>query len=438
MFPDNFVWGTATSAYQVEGAAAEDGRKPSIWDTFTHTPGVIEDGSTGTVACDHYHRYREDIALMRSLGITGYRFSVAWPRVLPDGTGAVNQAGLDFYDRLVDELLAAGITPFVTLYHWDLPQALHDRGGWAVRETAHAFVEYARVVAERLSDRAPYWMTHNEPWVAALMGYYMGIFAPGQRSLEIALQVAHHILLSHGLAVPVIREAGGTHVGIAPNLAPVVPASHDPADQGAARFIDGNLNRWFLDPLAGKGYPEDMWAAYGDAVPTVEPGDLDIIATPIDFLGVNYYSRVLVAHDPDGDPPHVRIFTDPDCPHTADREIYPEGLYETLARVHQEYDFPVIYITENGAAFPDQVAADGGVHDADRIAFLEAHFAQAARAIEAGVPLKGYFIWSFMDNFEWSRGYDLRYGITYVDYATQQRILKDSALWYRDFIAAQR
>ena len=436
-FPSDFYWGVSTSAYQIEGAVREGGRGESIWDRFAHTPGNIKDGSSGDVACDHYHRYRDDVGLMQELGVDAYNFGVAWPRVLPGGAGQVNQVGMDFYSRLVDMLLEAGITPFLKLYHWDLPQVLQDKGGWGNRDTAYAFADYAGVVARHLGDRVERWITHLAPWGVAFMGHYQGVFAPGLRDLRVALQASHHLLLSHGLAVPAIRQwiPSDAQVGIAPNLCPAYPAHDSDVDERAGRRFDGYVNRWFLDPLAGRGYPEDMWEYYSDQVPEVEIGDLDAIAVPIDFLGVNYYNRAHVADDIDAPAPGTRSVPDPAKPRTADREIYPEGLYDTLWRLHQEYPFETLYITENGAAYPDELAEDGRIHDTGRIEFLEAHLAEAARAIEDGVPLKGYFVWSLMDNFEWAQGYTLRYGITYVDYVTQARIMKDSAYWYRDFVS---
>lgn len=442
-FPHDFTWGVATSSYQIEGAAREDGRGESIWDRFTHTPGTIKDGNTGDVACDHYHRYPEDVALMQSLGLNGYRFSIAWPRVIPAGTGAINQAGLDFYSRLVDALLEAGITPYVTLYHWDLPQALQDRGGWNSRETVDAFVEYADLMTRHLGDRVKHWMTHNEPWCTAYLGHLWGMFAPGIRDIQTTLQVSHHLLLSHGRAVPVMRANLGADamIGIAPNYSPAypVPGSANPDDEAAARRHDGFFNRWFLDPLVGRGYPQDMWDLYTSqgARIDVQPGDLDAIAAPLDFLGLNYYDVAWLAHDP-GQPLENRYVPNPALERTADREVYPPGMYAMLTRVHRDYNFPALYITENGAALNDVISPDGKVHDPQRTAFLQAHFAQAARAIEDGVPLRGYFIWSLYDNFEWSSGFTLRYGLTYVDFATQQRTVKDSGLWYRDFIRQQK
>lgn len=436
VFGSGFLWGTATSAYQIEGAVSEDGRGESIWDRFASVPGNIADGASGATACDHYHRYPQDIALMREIGVNAYRFSVAWPRIFPQGTGPLNQKGLDFYSRLVDALLEAGIEPCLTLYHWDLPQALQDHGGWGSRETAYAFAEYARVVGKHLGDRVQFWLTHNEPWCTTFLSHSMGLFAPGLRDFRLALQTTHHVLLSHGLAVDALRSVTGhdAKIGIAPNIDAPYPASERPEDLAAVVRQDGYFNRWFFDPLAGRGYPQDMWEHYGDLVPQVEAGDLKQIAAPIDWLGINYYNAIQIADDPHGEPPHTRGVPDLTRERTADREIAPEYLYHSLKRLHAEYNFPAIYITENGAAFPDVVSADGAVHDADRVRFLEQHFAQAGRAIRDGVPLKGYFVWSLLDNFEWASGYTLRYGITYVDYATQQRILKDSARWYSAFI----
>ncbi len=435
-FPSDFYFGVATSSYQIEGAVAEDGRGESIWDRFTATPGAVKDGSTGAVACDHYHRYIEDVALMKWLGVNAYRFSTAWPRILPTGSGKVNSAGLDFYDRLVDALLNAGITPFVTLYHWDLPQALQDKGGWTNRDTAFAFADYAGVVLERLGDRVKYWMTHNEPWVAAFLGNYFGLHAPGWRDLNAALQVAHHMLLSHGLVVPQIQAAGG-QAGIAPNLVPAQPASSSPADLAAVQRHDEYINRWFLDPVAGQGYPQKMWDYYGAAVPKVGADDMKIIAAPVDFLGINYYNRRIAADNPGGKPPQVRSVEDPSKPRTLDREIYPSGLYDILTRIHREYNFPALYITENGAAVEEEVT-NNRVDDSQRTQFLRDHFVQAARAVSDGVPLRGYFVWSLMDNFEWALGYTLRYGIVRVDYDSLIRTPKDSASWYRTFITEQR
>ena len=437
-FPESFIWGAATAAYQIEGAWDEDGKGPSIWDVFCRVPGAIQNGDTGDVACDHYHRWREDVVLMRELGLQAYRFSISWPRVLPEGKGKVNRPGLDFYDRLVDALLAADIRPFVTLYHWDLPQALQEEGGWPVRDTACRFADFADVVSRRLGDRVRRWITLNEPWVAAYAGYGNGYHAPGIRNPLAAVQATHHLLLAHGLAVPVLRENGdaATQVGITLNLSPVHPASDRPADEEAAHRYDGFLNRWFLDPLFCGHYPEDMLEMLGSALPDRYEEDLETIAVPVDFLGVNYYTRTVVADDPDSVVVETREVKPAGRPYTEmGWEVYPEGLYEILTRVHRDYAPPCIYITENGAAFADQVDAEGRVHDAQRVGFLREYIAQAHCALEEGVPLAGYFVWTLLDNFEWAYGYSKRFGIVYVDFATQERIVKDSGIWYRGVIA---
>ncbi len=441
-FPAGFLWGTATAAYQIEGAVDVDGRGPSIWDTFSHTPGKTFAGHTGDVACDHYHRWPEDVRLMRELGARAYRFSIAWPRIFPEGTGRVNERGLAFYERLVDALLEAGIVPVVTLYHWDLPQALQDRGGWAVRATVEAFATYAETVARRLGDRVRYWITHNEPWVVAYLGHYQGVHAPGIQDLAVAVAVSHHLLVSHGLAARAIRAArSDAAVGITLNLSPVVPATDSPEDREAARRFDGLLNRWFLDPVFGRGYPAD---ARELLAPYYDPPEQDVsqIAAPLDFLGVNYYAPAFVrAAPPDSSNPlglqalaadELRArgyeLTDMGWP------VVPEGLEHLLRRLHQEYRPRALSITENGAAFPDELA-NGTVRDERRIAYLARHLQAAHRAIEAGVPLQGYFVWSLLDNFEWAHGYSKRFGIVYVDYETLARIPKASYFWYRDVIA---
>ncbi len=437
-FPAGFLWGAATSAYQIEGAWQEDDKGESIWDRFSHTPGKILNGDTGDIACDHYHRWREDIALMRELGLQAYRFSISWPRIFPRGYGKLNPAGLDFYDRLVDGLLAAGIRPFATLYHWDLPQALQDRGGWPARATAEAYVEYAEAVARRLGDRVRSWMTFNEPWVSAFMGYELGVHAPGHTDQAEAFATAHHLLLAHGWAVPVLRrDSPGSRVGIVLNLIPQHPASPSEADEVAARLADAKQNRWFLDPLAGRDYPADLREALHLSLGFVRDGDMAVIATPIDFLGVNYYFRTIVRSDAIPEERNARrtVFPNPN-PTTMGWEVYPEGLYEILIRLKESYSFPAYFITENGAAYPDRIGPDGQVDDPQRVAYLRAHFEQAARALRAGVPLKGYFVWSLMDNFEWAWGYSQRFGLVYVDYETQERIPKTSARWYRSVIEA--
>ena len=434
-FPEGFVWGTATAAFQVEGGAGERGE--CIWDQFCRWPGKVFRGDTGDVADDHYHRYREDVALMAGLGLKGYRFSISWPRVLPQGVGDINQRGLDFYDRLVDELLRAKIEPYVTLYHWDLPSALQRLGGWAARESVCRFAEYAGLVARRLGDRVHKWITHNEPWVVAFLGNLSGVHAPGWEDMGLALQIAHHLLLSHGLAGDALRAQGdgSTRVGITLNLSPAYPASGSPADVAAAARHDGYLNRWFLDPVFRGRYPEDMWGLYGYMVPRVAPGDMEIIARPIDFLGVNYYSRAVVKDAPDGFLGYATVH--PEGEYTAmDWEVYPQGLTDLLVRLNKDYGSPVMYITENGCAYEDVLTTDGQVHDAKRVDYLRAHFNAAHKAIEQGVRLAGYFVWSLMDNFEWAYGYSRRFGITYVDFQTQVRTLKDSARYCAAVVAA--
>ncbi len=442
-FPEGFLWGAATAAYQIEGAAAEDGRGPSIWDTFSHTPGAVHGGDTGDVACDHYHRWPLDLQLMREMGLGAYRFSVAWPRVLPQGTGQVNQAGLDFYDRLVDALLESGITPFVTLYHWDLPQALQDRGGWASRDTAQAFAAYAEAVVRRLGDRVRHWITHNEPWVVAFPSHYEGRHAPGLRDLGVALAVAHNLLLSHGLAVPVLRAGSpGAEVGITLNFSPARPASPSPEDAEAARRFDDALNHWFLDPVFGRGYPEGLVRIYGERMPPIAPGDMETIAAPLDFLGVNYYFPAIVRAVPAAVEPAGAAQLAPDelvaAGHTLTAmgwPVVPEALRDLLVHIHARCAPRAIYITENGAAFRDE-PVDGAVDDPRRIAYLREHIAAAREAIDVGMPLRGYFVWSLLDNFEWAHGYSRRFGLVYVDYTTQRRIPKASADWYRRVIAA--
>jgi beta-glucosidase len=437
-FPEGFIWGVATAAYQIEGAWDEDGKGESIWDRFSHTPGKIAHGDTGDVACDHYHRWREDVALMKGLGLQAYRFSMSWPRLLPEGRGRVSAAGLDFYSQLVDALLEAEVEPFVTLYHWDLPQALQDQGGWPVRATAEAFVEYADLAARKLGDRVKHWITLNEPFVSAMVGYLEGRHAPGHSDLDEALAAAHHLLLAHGWAVPVIRRnSPGAQVGIALNLSGQIPASPSAADRAAAWQQDGIKNRWFLDPLSGRGYPADIVQHYGNPMDFMQAGDLEAIAVTLDFLGVNYYVRGVVRSNVVAEAENAprTVFPNPERTEMG-WEVYPEGLYELLGRLHFDYRFPALYVTENGAAYPDQIGPDGQVDDPLRVAFLKGHLAAAARAIAAGVPLRGYFAWSLMDNFEWAHGYSKRFGLIYVDYPTQRRVLKTSAHWYRRVIAA--
>ena len=432
-FPSDFVWGAATAAYQIEGAWNEGGTGESIWDRFSHTPERIANGDTGDVACDHYHRWREDVALMKELGLRAYRFSISWPRLLPDGRGRANSTGLDFYSRLVDALLAAGIQPFATLYHWDLPQALQDQGGWPARSTAEAFVQYADLASHWLGDRVKHWMTLNEPYVSAFIGYLEGRHAPGHSDIDEALAAAHHLLLAHGWTVPVLRRNGpGAQVGIALNLTTTVPASPSVADRAADRLKDGIINRWFLDPIAARGYPDDVVQHYERPMPFVQAGDLEAVAAPIDFLGANYYFRTIVRSSviPESENEPRTLF--PNAERTEmGWEVYPEGFYEMLARLHHGYRFPAIYVTENGAAYPDEIGPDGRVDDPKRIAYLKGHLKAMTQALAAQVPMRGYFVWSLMDNFEWAHGYSKRFGIVYTDYRTQRRIPKASARWYR-------
>jgi beta-glucosidase len=438
-FPDGFVWGTATAAYQIEGAWDEDGKGESVWDRFAATPGKIADGKDGRVACDHYHRYAADLDLMKELGLRNYRFSVAWPRVFPDGSGPVNAKGLDFYDRLVDAMRERGIRPFATLFHWDLPQALQDNGGWTRRATVDAFVRYVDTVTRRLGDRVKDWMTHNEPWVVAFVGHLFGDQAPGLRDLRTALTTAHGILLSHGRAVPVIRaNSSGARVGIVHNLEWVEPASPREEDVAAAMRHDGAFNRWFLDPVFRGRYPGDMLAWYGGDAPAVEKGDMEAISVPVDFLGVNFYTRRVMAHDPAGRGTTGRSVLAarqvhwPFVPRAAfeEWEMNAESLYRLLLRVQHEYRPGYMYVTENGTPLPDAPGPDGTVHDPVRIRYIARHAAAVRQAVTDGADVRGYFLWSFMDNFEWGFGYSKRFGMTWVDYETQKRVVKDSGRWY--------
>jgi beta-glucosidase len=435
-FPDGFGWGVASASYQIEGAVAEDGRLPSIWDTFSHTPGKVQGGDTGDVADDHYHRWAEDLDLIASLGVGRYRFSLAWPRLQPTGSGALNEAGVDFYSRLVDGLLERGVEPWATLYHWDLPQALQDAGGWPERDTAERFAEYANRVYERLHDRVRFWTTLNEPWCSAFLGHAQGRHAPGVQDDDAAMRAAHHLLLGHGLAIEAMRAHGDpeSRFGLTLNLYPVDPASDDPADADAASRIDALANRLFLDPVLLGRYP--------DGVPPlpVQPGDEARIAAPIDVLGINYYSRHIVraGGDDNGVPsPWVGSrdveFVKRGLPTTEmGWEIDAQGLHDVLTRVHREYPSIPLHVTENGAAFPDRVTAEGTVPDPDRVAYLDSHFRAAHRAIADGVDLRGYFVWTLMDNFEWGFGYSKRFGLFHVDYETLDRTPKDSARWFAE------
>jgi len=442
-FPADFLWGAATAAYQIEGAAREDGRGASIWDVFAATPGKTEQGETGEVAADHYHRMREDVALMSQLGLGAYRFSLAWPRLLPEGRGMVNAAGLDFYDRLVDNLLANGITPFATLYHWDLPWALQQAGGWAQRDTALAFADYAEVAARRLGDRVAGWITLNEPWCSAWLGYATGIHAPGVQDRQTAINAAHHLMLGHGLAVSRIRAhiPPQVQVGVTLNPVQIYAADERPETQRDVDLMDSFFNGWFLDPILRGHYPNGLFANLHLTEPPMEDGDLAIISTPLDFLGVNNYSRILIQGQ------EVQPLADQGfgvspvpgaCYTEMGWEVYPDGLRDLLVNLHRKYALPQLYVTENGAAFKDQWDGGSSVHDPQRVDYLQTYIAACAEAIEQGVPLRGYFVWSLLDNFEWAYGYAKRFGIVYVDYPTQKRILKDSGHWYAALLAAHR
>jgi beta-glucosidase len=456
-FPEGFRFGAATAAYQIEGAATADGRTASIWDTFSVTPGKVIGGHTGDVATDHYHRYRDDVALMGALGLSAYRFSVSWPRVQPSGAGPGNPLGLDFYKRLVDELLGAGIEPWITTYHWDLPQPIEDAGGWPVRDTAHRYADYAQLLYRALGDRVTNWITLNEPWCSSFLGYGSGIHAPGRVEPGASVAAAHHLLLGHGLAVDAIRaEKADAQVGITLNLYAIMPASESAQDVNAARRIDGLSNRLFLDPVLLGRYPHDViddLSALSDFT-HVRDGDLALISRPLSFLGINYYSRHVVAA-PEPDPAGaidwrggglvnaypgsegVR-FVKRGIPVTAmDWEIDAPGLTEVLIRVARDYPWVPIYITENGAAFDDVMLPDGTIDDAERRDYLAEHLHASLDAIEAGVPLRGYFAWSLMDNYEWAWGYNARFGLVYVDYHSQTRTPKASAHWYADVIRRQ-
>ena len=464
--PDDFVWGVATAAYQIEGAVTEDGRGESIWDRFSHTPGKVAGGDTGDIACDSYHRWRDDVRLLAELGVDAYRFSVAWPRVFPTGYGYQSAAGLDYYESLVDALLEAGIRPFITLYHWDLPQALQDRGGWENRDTPFYFADYADRVASRLGDRCRDWITLNEPWVAAHQGHESGLHAPGVRSLGAALQAAHHLLLAHGLALPRLRDVSPqSRIGITLNLSPVHAASDRATDQDAATRADGYYNRWYLEPLFQGIYPADLWEAYADSeadpakggralafaagsepplglCPYMEESDLELIAAEFDFLGVNYYFRTIVAA---GDKHRVLGFRrwpvpegDSPMPQTAmGWEVYPAGMSELLQRLHRDYGPIPLYVTENGAAFEDVPDDAGLVDDSQRISYLREHLESLTEARASGADVRGYFVWSLLDNFEWALGYSKRFGLVRVDYGPLHRIPKASYAWYQRCITSK-
>ncbi|HEX4702626.1 MAG TPA: GH1 family beta-glucosidase [Pseudonocardiaceae bacterium] len=457
-FPSGFLWGSSTAAYQIEGAAAEDGRTPSIWDTFARRHGAVRNADTGDIAADHYHRFTEDVALMAELGLSAYRFSLSWSRVRPEGSGPVNPAGLDFYDRLLDELLANKIRPLVTAYHWDLPQALEDEGGWTNRDTAYRFAEYLGMAAERLGDRVSAWTTVNEPWCSAFLGYASGVHAPGRREPEAALQATHHLLLAHGLGVGVLRNTvpSDKQTSIVLNLHSVRPASPSAEDTRAAERIDTLGNRIFLEPLLRGAYPAQVFTDTADITDWsfVQDTDLAEISRPIDLLGVNYYTPTLVAARPAGAPPiredghgasasspwvgadDVDFLRPPGSRTMMQWSVDSTGLYDVLARIGREYPNLPLVVAENGAAYDDYLDPSGRIRDSERIGYLRSHVAEVHRAIAAGIDVRGYFVWSLLDNFEWSYGYSRRFGIVYVDFATQRRWLKDSARWFAEVTSA--
>jgi beta-glucosidase len=437
--PGDFVWGTATASYQIEGAVAEDGRTPSIWDTFSHTPGRVDNGDTGDIACDSYRRWPEDLKMLSDLGVTSYRFSVAWPRIQPEPGGQINSAGLDYYDRMVDHLVAAGIEPMVTLYHWDLPQYQQDRGGWPVRDTAERFADYSAAVAAGLGDRVTTWATINEPTCVAWLGYREGLHAPGIRDVEQSVLASYHLLLGHGLAVSAVRSNAQlpAQIGIVANLSPCRAVSDDPDDIAAARRADGDANRWFLDPIYGHGFPEDMLTVFGVELPE-QAGDLEVIATPTDYLGVNYYFPTYAAAAPGNGVLELDHRPPPGRRTAMGWPVDENGLEEILVWASENYQPPAIFVTENGSAYDDVVGADGSIDDPERTAFQLDHLAACARAAERGVPLRGYYAWSLLDNFEWAYGYAKRFGLVRVDYATQLRTMKASGRNYAELIAAHR
>jgi beta-glucosidase len=440
--PKGFVWGAATAAYQIEGATTADGRGESIWDRFCLVPGKVLNGDTGDPACEHYFRWRDDLDLISSLGLDGYRFSIAWPRVQPEGRGRPNRKGIDFYRGLVEGLLERGVTPLATLYHWDLPQALEDDGGWASRSIVGRFAEYAQVVFDELGDLVPEWITHNEPWVTSFLGYGIGTKAPGLTDWAAAVRAAHHSLVAHGEAVRAYRDSGHAgRIGITINLTVSEAANDSPEDAAAARRLDGHLNRWFLDALFRGSYPEDMLELYERKLGPLDailPGDLELTSSPVDFLGVNFYRPNLVAATYDDSVLQLSEIPS-NAEHTAmGWPVVPSALTELLLRVERDYGGVPMVITENGAAYDDRL--DGGevIEDPDRVAYLQSHLAAVEQAVARGVDVRGYYVWSLLDNFEWEHGYDKRFGIVFVDYPTQRRILKRSAIWYRDAIGARR
>uniref|UniRef100_A0A7C2GF36 Beta-glucosidase n=1 Tax=Dictyoglomus thermophilum TaxID=14 RepID=A0A7C2GF36_DICTH len=434
VFPKEFLWGAATASYQIEGAWNEDGKGESIWDRFAHTPGTIYENQNGDIACDHYHRYEEDVELMAEIGLKAYRFSISWPRIFPEGRGKLNPKGVYFYEKLIDKLLEKNIKPAITLYHWDLPQALEDKGGWLNRDTAKYFSEYANFMFYKFGDVVPIWITLNEPFVSAFLGYAWGWHAPGKKDMKGAFVAGHNMLLAHGLAVQAYRDGGYKgNIGITINVATVYPETNSEEDLKAAEKQDAFGNRWFIDPIFKRKYPEIIWKILEENNWSFDfpISDFDIISSPIDFMGINYYTRNIVAYDKNS---HlgVKRVEGPNEHTDMGWEVYPDGLYDILIQLYRDYKIP-IYITENGAAYNDTVE-DGRIRDINRINYLKEHIKRTYFAIRDGVDLRGYFVWSLMDNFEWAHGYSKRFGIIYVDYNTQKRILKDSAYFYKKII----
>ena len=439
-FPPGFLFGAAAAAFQIEGGAKEDGRTPSIWDTFCRVPGKVHHGDDGEIACDHYHRLEQDLDLIEELGLDSYRFSIAWPRVMPDGGSTVNQKGLDFYRRLTDGLRARGVKAMATVYHWDLPQRLQDSGGWRSRDTAFRMAEMAATVGAALHDSVDFWVTMNEPWCSSFIGYLEGRHAPGEQTLQGAIEASHHLLVAHGLATQALRAAGiAGEVGITLNLSDVHAATQAPDDVAAAERIDGNENRWFLDPLHGRGYPVDMLAWYADRadLEALNDDDLELIATPLDFFGINYYEQHRVVANPD-DPIHGARKLPPEPPVTDyGIGVRPQGFAAVLRRVACDYTALPLYVTENGATYNDYLGPDGEVRDTERVEYLHLHLTAARQLIDEGIDLRGYYAWSLMDNFEWAEGYSRRFGLVFVEFGTQRRVMKSSAKWYQALIASQ-
>jgi beta-glucosidase len=439
-FPKDFLWGVATSSYQIEGAWQEDGKGESIWDRFSHTPGRVKNNDHGDITCDHYHRWEEDLRLLKDLGVNTYRFSLSWPRIMPDGTGRINQKGLDFYARIIDRLLEYGIQPNVTLYHWDLPQALHERGGWVARDSVQWFTDYAGVVFKQMGDRVPLWATFNEPWVTAFHGYYTGIMAPGYQDFSKAMQAAHHLLVAHANAVQVFKMlACPGKIGIVLNVSHTIPEANKPEDLLANQRYWDYLNGLYLDPLVKGHYPEELMSWIGESAPTIEASDMTISKGSCDFIGLNYYATESVAYNHSGGLLKLATRSFSSSPFNKTSMgwgINPDGILALLNVIKEQYGNPLVFITENGTAMNDQMLPDGQVNDRDRIMYVREHLLKMAEAIEVGVNLHGYYYWSFLDNFEWAHGYDPRFGLVRIDYRNLKRHPRRSFYWYQDVVRA--